>query len=109
MFFILLARLKVNTPASLERVELGANTVTLADAARLLMLPRFWALVLFVVGTCIYGVYDQQFPVYFASQFATLYEGNEMFGYLNSFQVFLEAAGMFCAPWLVNRIGAKTA
>ena len=30
-----------------------------------------------------------------------------MFGYLNSFQVFLEAAGMFCAPWLVNRIGAK--
>ncbi|CNC64109.1 MFS transporter [Yersinia wautersii] len=107
VFFILLARLKVNTPASLERVELGANTVTLADAARLLMLPRFWALVLFVVGTCIYGVYDQQFPVYFASQFATLYEGNEMFGYLNSFQVFLEAAGMFCAPWLVNRIGAK--
>ncbi|CRG49244.1 MULTISPECIES: MFS transporter [Yersinia pseudotuberculosis complex] len=107
VFFILLARLKVNIPASLERVELGANTVTLADAARLLMLPRFWALVLFVVGTCIYGVYDQQFPVYFASQFATLYEGNEMFGYLNSFQVFLEAAGMFCAPWLVNRIGAK--
>ena len=30
-----------------------------------------------------------------------------MFGYLNSVQVFLEAAGMFCAPWLVNRIGAK--
>ncbi|MNE41916.1 Lactose permease [compost metagenome] len=61
----------------------------------------------FVVGTCIYGVYDQQFPVYFASQFPTLQEGNAMFGYLNSFQVFLEAAGMFCAPWLVNRIGAK--
>lgn len=31
-----------------------------------------------------------------------------MYGYLNSFRVFLEAAGMFCAPWLVNRIGAKT-
>lgn len=30
-----------------------------------------------------------------------------MYGYLNSFRVFLEAAGMFCAPWLVNRIGAK--
>lgn len=30
-----------------------------------------------------------------------------MYGYLNSFQVFLEAAGMFCAPWLVNRLGAK--
>ena len=53
------------------------------------------------------GWRGQQFPVYFSSQFATLQEGNEMYGYLNSFQVFLEAAGMFCAPWLVNRIGAK--
>jgi len=85
----------------------GAERVTLEDALRLLTLPRFWALVFFVVGTCIYSVYDQQFPVYFASQFATLREGNAMFGYLNSFQVFLEAGGMFCAPWLVNRIGAK--
>ncbi|KQN54369.1 MULTISPECIES: MFS transporter [unclassified Erwinia] len=107
VFFILLAQLRVNTPASLEKVELGARPVTLQDALQLLTLPRFWALVLFVIGTCIYGVYDQQFPVYFASQFATLREGNAMYGYLNSFQVFLEAAGMFCAPWLVNRIGAK--
>lgn len=107
VFFVVLARLKVHTPASLEKVELGAAKVTLADAVHLLFLPRFWALVMFVVGTCIYGVYDQQFPVYFSSQFATLHEGNAMFGYLNSFQVFLEAAGMFCAPWLVNRIGAK--
>src|SRR5690606_41643645 len=43
----------------------------------------------------------------FSSQFATPQEGNAMYGYLNSFQVFLEAAGMFCAPWLVNRVGAK--
>ncbi|KQN42898.1 galactoside permease [Serratia sp. Leaf50] len=107
VFFALLARLKVSTPASLEKVELGAEKVTLEDALRLFTLPRFWALVFFVVGTCIYGVYDQQFPVYFSSQFATLREGNAMYGYLNSFQVFLEAAGMFCAPWLVNRIGAK--
>ncbi len=39
--------------------------MTLEDALRLLTLPRFWALVFFVIGTCIYGVYDQQFPVYF--------------------------------------------
>ncbi len=107
VFFFLLLQLKVATAASLEKVELGAEKVTLNDALRLLTLPRFRALIFFVVGTCIYGVYDQQFPVYFSSQFATLREGNEMFGYLNSFQVFLEAAGMFCAPWLVNRIGAK--
>ncbi|WP_421507698.1 MFS transporter [Erwinia rhapontici] len=107
VFFCLLARLNVSTPASLEKLETGISKVTLEDALRLLTLPRFWALVFFVIGTCIYGVYDQQFPVYFSSQFPTLREGNAMFGYLNSFQVFLEAAGMFCAPWLVNRIGAK--
>lgn len=107
IFFCLLARLKVAALASMEKLEIGAKKVSLEDALNLLTLPRFWALILFVIGTCIYGVYDQQFPVYFSSQFPSLREGNEMFGYLNSFQVFLEAAGMFCAPWLVNRIGAK--
>ncbi|MBJ9999688.1 MFS transporter [Erwinia sp. S38] len=107
VFFWLLTRLKVSLPAGPSEQGEPASRISLDDALRLLTLPRFWALVFFVIGTCIYGVYDQQFPVYFASQFPTLREGNAMFGYLNSFQVFLEAAGMFCAPWLVNRIGAK--
>ncbi|MFG1173102.1 MFS transporter [Erwiniaceae bacterium CAU 1747] len=107
VFFWLLTRLKVSLPVGLAEPGAPASRISLDDALRLLTLPRFWALVFFVIGTCIYGVYDQQFPVYFASQFPTLREGNAMFGYLNSFQVFLEAAGMFCAPWLVNRIGAK--
>src|SRR5471030_2198190 len=107
VFFCLLARLKIAVPGSMEKLEIGAKSVSLEDALRLLTLPRFWALIFFVIGTCIYGVYDQQFPVYFSSQFPTLKEENAMFGYLNSLQVFLEAAGMFCAPWLVNRIGAK--
>lgn len=107
VFFCLMARVKFAAPAGMEKLELGTKRISVEDALRLLTLPRFWALIFFVVGTCIYGVYDQQFPVYFSSQFPTLKEGNAMFGYLNSFQVFLEAAGMFCAPWLVNRIGAK--
>lgn len=107
VFFWLLARLKISLPVGITDEGGTASKVSLDDALRLLTLPRFWALVFFVIGTCIYGVYDQQFPVYFASQFPTLREGNAMFGYLNSFQVFLEAAGMFCAPWLINRIGAK--
>lgn len=107
VFFFLLARLHVATGTQAAADERVQGKVKLEDALRLLSLPRFWALVFFVVGTCIYGVYDQQFPVYFSSQFPTLQEGNAMYGYLNSFQVFLEAAGMFCAPWLANRIGAK--
>ena len=107
VFFFLLVRLSVPGDTQALSTEGEKSNIKLEDALRLLMLPRFWALVFFVVGTCIYSVYDQQFPVYFSSQFPTLQEGNAMYGYLNSFQVFLEAAGMFCAPWLVNRIGAK--
>lgn len=82
--------------------------LSLALAFNLFKLREFWVLASYVVGvTCIYAVYDQQFPIYFSSLFPTLAEGNEMFGYLNSFQVFLEAGGMFLAPFLVNRIGAK--
>ena len=107
IFFFLLARLNVNYSTNAESLNTQHSRISIEDALCLLTLPRFWALVFFFIGTCIYGVYDQQFPVYFSSQFPTLKEGNAMFGYLNSFQVFLEAAGMFCAPWFVNRIGAK--
>lgn len=108
LVFFLLARLRVSSAPHAMQEAVSGGKVTLEDALRLLTLPRFWALVFFVIGTCIYGVYDQQFPVYFSSQFPTLQEGNAMYGYLNSFRV-PEAAGMFCAPWLVNRVGAKTA
>ncbi len=88
--------------------EAPAARLSLSDALALPANPRFWALTIFVMGVaCIYSVYDQQFPVYFSSLFPTLAQGNEIFGYLNSFQVFLEAGGMFLAPFLVNRIGAK--
>jgi len=52
-------------------------------------------------------VYDQQFPSYFASQFPDKATGAAMFGYLNSLQIFVEAAGLFVSPLLVRRIGAK--
>ncbi len=68
VFFWLLARLRVSLPVGITEEGGTASKVSLDDALRLLILPRFWALVFFVIGTCIYGVYDQQFPVYFASQ-----------------------------------------
>ncbi|STT78833.1 sucrose permease [Klebsiella pneumoniae] len=71
VFFILLARLRVSSAPHAMQEAVSGGKVTLEDALRLLTLPRFWALVFFVIGTCIYGVYDQQFPVYFSSQFAT--------------------------------------
>ncbi|MBA6297785.1 MFS transporter [Colwellia sp. MB02u-9] len=101
----------VNTQ-SLVKVHDEFNGVSTApklhDIVGLFKLPQFWQFIVFVLGvTCIYSVYDQQFPIYFSSLFPTEEEGNVTYGYLNSFQVFLEAGGMFVAPFIVNKIGAK--
>jgi OHS family lactose permease-like MFS transporter len=64
-------------------------------------------MVLILGVTNLYLVYDQQFPFYFASLFPTPARGNEMFGYLSSAQIFVEAGMMFVAPWIVMRTGAR--
>ncbi|MCF4009572.1 MFS transporter [Rheinheimera sp. UJ63] len=95
---------------SAKQIEINqkANALSLRDALLLFQQRKFWAFAIWVIGvSCVYGVYDQQFAVYFAAQFASQAEGNAMYGYLNSFQVFLEAGGMFLAPFIVNKIGAK--
>jgi MFS transporter, OHS family, lactose permease len=85
-----------------------ADSVTLKDVGQLFLLKDFWFLMMYVIGVaCIYGVYDQQFPVYYSSLFPNEAMGNQVFGYLNSFQVFLEAGMMFFAPFIVNKLGAK--
>lgn len=108
LFLLLLSRVRELKPNAMAGLEYGKpENLKLADALALLRLPGFWALVVFVLGISVYNVFDQQFSVYFASQFPTQQQGNEMYGFLNSLQVFLEAGGMFLAPLLVNRIGAK--
>lgn len=39
---------------------------------------------------CVYDVYDQQFGVYFVSQFESQAEGNRWFGDLGAIQTFLK-------------------
>ena len=108
VFLLLLACLREVKTDALSQLEYGkSDGLTLADVAALFRLPRFWALIVFVSGVSVYNVYDQQFPVYFSSLFSDVKNGNEMYGFLNSFQVLLEAGGMFLAPLVVNRIGAK--
>ena len=84
------------------------NNVSLADVRELFKIKNVWLFMIFILGSaCVYGVFDQQFAIYYASLFPTEAEGNEAFGFLNSFQVFLEAAAMFVAPYFVNKLGAK--
>ncbi len=85
-----------------------SDTLRIGDALALLRDKEFWKFMVFVLSvTNIYLVYDQQFPSYFASQFPDKATGAAMFGYLNSVQIFVEAGGLFLAPLLVRRIGAK--
>lgn len=84
------------------------NNISLADVKELFKIKNVWLFMIFILGSaCVYSVFDQQFAIYYASLFPTEAEGNEAFGYLNSFQVFLEAAAMFAAPYFVNKLGAK--
>ena len=84
------------------------NNISLADVRELFKIKNVWLFMIFILGSaCVYGVFDQQFAIYYASLFPTEAEGNEAFGFLNSFQVFLEAAAMFAAPYFVNKLGAK--
>ncbi|MGV2872177.1 oligosaccharide MFS transporter [Colwellia sp. E150_009] len=108
IFLLSIALLKVNTTNNNNLPTPKDNEVNFKDAIKILTLKEFWGFATFIMGvSCVYGVYDQQFPVYFSSLFPTKEEGNAMYGYLNSLQVFLEAAGMFLAPFIVNKIGAK--
>ncbi|MBH3055082.1 MFS transporter [Serratia marcescens] len=108
VFLVLLSQVRELKPNAMAGLAFGKpENLRLQDALALLRMPGFWALVVFVLGISVYNVFDQQFSVYFASQFASREQGNEMYGFLNSLQVFLEAGGMFLAPLLVNRIGAK--
>lgn len=107
-FIFIIALLLVSTAPAAEEQTTNSNTLNTRDALDLLRLPQFWAFATYVIGVnCIYYVYDQQFPIYFSSLFPSSAEGNSMYGYLNSLQVFLEAGGMFLAPFIVNKIGAK--
>jgi OHS family lactose permease-like MFS transporter len=105
ILFGIITSVKVKmTNVELER----ADSVKLKDVGQLFLLKDFWFLIMYVIGvTCVYSVYDQQFPLYYSSLFPTKALGNQVFGYLNSFQVFLEAGMMFLAPSIVNKLGPK--
>lgn len=105
---LILLMTKVDLTASSE--EAKQEPIKMKDVFGLLKLKKFWFFVMYVFGVvCFYSVYDQQFPIYYSSLFSDTATGNQLYGYLNSFQVFLEAGMMFAAPFIVNKLGAKKA
>jgi OHS family lactose permease-like MFS transporter len=68
----------------------------------------FWGLCLLIIGSaCMYDVFDQQFPNYFAGFFGDESAGQSFFSRVVSVQIFMEAGFMLITPWFVNKIGAK--
>ena len=84
---------------------------TMSEIFSLFGMKKFWLFVFFIIGTnSFYTIYDQQlFPNFYTSFFDKPENGYQVYGYLNSFQVFLEAACMILAPYFINKIGAKKA
>lgn len=100
-----LAFLKIRTSPD---EAMASSSLKIGDALEVLRLPKFWGFMVLILGvTNLYLVFDQQFPVYYASQFPTEQMGREMFGRLNSAQIFVEAGMFFVAPFIVNLVGVK--
>ncbi|MFQ0991735.1 oligosaccharide MFS transporter [Gilliamella apicola] len=82
---------------------------TMSEILSLFGMKKFWLFVFFIIGTnSFYTIYDQQlFPNFYTSFFDKPEDGYQVYGYLNSFQVFLEATCMILAPFFINKVGAK--
>lgn len=91
-------------------VQPARSPVNLNDAITLLKMRKFWFFGAYMIGVgAIYETYDQQFAIYYSHFFETKARGAEVFGYLTTGQIFLDALVMFFAPWFVNKIGPKNA
>ncbi|RBP98583.1 MFS transporter [Bifidobacterium aemilianum] len=82
---------------------------SLKEMVSVLGMPALWLLIVFMMFTnTFYTVFDQQmFPKYYADLFSTPALGTQVYGYLNSFQVFLESAMMGVVPVIMRKIGVR--
>ncbi len=92
--------------------KLGANPApfNLKTAVKLLKQRQIWFFMLYIVGVaCVYDVFDQQFANFFTSFFSSKQRGTEIFGFVTTAGEVLNAAIMFCAPFIISKIGPKNA
>ncbi|CAM3277616.1 MFS transporter [Tsukamurella hominis] len=85
------------------------STPSLGEMVALLKMGRLWKVILVVLFTwTFYTVYDQQmFPDFYTHLFDSVKQGEQVYGVLNSVQVFLEAAMMGVVPILMRKVGVR--
>ncbi|KUM30506.1 galactoside permease [Arthrobacter sp. EpRS66] len=93
-----------------EGILSPASTPTFREMLGLFRLPSLWLIILFVMlSWTFYTVFDQQmFPDYYTGLFPTPEIGQQIYGILNSVQVFLEAAMLGIVPIIMRRVGVRT-
>lgn len=71
--------------------------------------PSLWLLIVLTIFTwTFYTVFDQQmFPQFYTSLFANQAQGENLYGVLNSAEVFCEAIMMIIVPFIMKKIGVK--
>lgn len=86
------------------------KTPSVREMAAVLKMPRLWQIVGFVLFSwTFYNLYDQQmFPDFYTSLFGTKEHGEQVYGILNSVQVFVEAAMMGVVPVIMRKVGVRT-
>lgn len=116
LFLVTLFLKPENDPALRARYETDhraaeAMAPTLREIFSVFGMADVWKMIFFILFTgTFYTVFDQQmFPEFFTRFFATPEEGQQMYGVLNSFQVFLEFVMMSLIPLLIRRIGVRKA
>lgn len=85
------------------------TTPSFKEILSVFKMKALWEIVVYIIlSWTFYTVFDQQmFPQFFTQFFATKAEGQQMYGILNSAEVFLEAIMMACVPWIMRRWGAR--
>ncbi|SUM50856.1 sucrose permease, major facilitator superfamily [Mammaliicoccus lentus] len=75
----------------------------------LLKLPHLWIIVIFIMFSwSFYTIYDQQmFPDFYTQLFSSPETGQQMYGTLNSIQVFFEALMMGVVPIIMYKLGVR--
>lgn len=75
----------------------------------LLKLPHLWVIVIFIMFSwSFYTIYDQQmFPDFYTQLFSSPETGQQMYGTLNSIQVFFEALMMGVVPIIMYKLGVR--
>ncbi|WP_297077093.1 MFS transporter [uncultured Enterococcus sp.] len=82
---------------------------SLGEMFSLLKLKQLWVVIIFIMFTwTFYNVFDQQmFPGFYTNLFSSQEVGQQVYGTLNSVQVFCEAAMLGVVPLIMRKIGVK--